>query len=175
MRTKTLTAAALALALIPTLGLAQEGPRHPMPQFDFSAADADASGGVSYPEFTAYLQAQMQERRAERLGDRADRLLAAGDADGDGALTRDELIAGAGALGDERRARMRDHGDSRGAERREMRGHGPRGMDPERMANRLFDRIDSDNDGQVSPDEAQIAQERMQERFQRRQARQSNG
>ncbi|GAB4264273.1 MAG: hypothetical protein Kow0013_11350 [Pararhodobacter sp.] len=132
MKTKTLTAVALILAALPVMGFAQAAPgRPPMPQLDFATADADGSGGISAEEWTAYARTLAQTMRAERLGARADALIAAADADGDGVLTRDELIGGMAALGDERReARAegrgmfggRMHGEWRGDRDGMMRG-----------------------------------------------------
>ncbi|WP_417587851.1 hypothetical protein [Pararhodobacter oceanensis] len=185
MSTKTpLTAAALILVAIPSLSLAQaqDGRRMAAPQFDFAAADADASGAISQEEWTAYVTAQMNERRATRLGAMADRLIAAGDADADGQLTRDEVIAGYSGLQDERRearaarAEDGDHEHRRGHRHghrgdRDQRGRGMERMDPAEGMSRAFERMDRNDDGQIDANEFSRMQERMQERMERRMER----
>ena len=204
-KTKTLTAVAVVLATIPAIGWAQQAGqmRGQAPQIDFAVADADASGGISAEEWSAYVTAQMTERRAAMIGERVDALIAAGDADGDAALNRDELIAGFTTMREERR-------EMRGHERGEMRGHGARGGDRdgarhgarggdrdgyrddarggdrdgyrgemrgddsgERM-NRFFDRVDQNDDGQISADELGEMQERMERRMNRQNNRGNN-
>lgn len=157
MNAKTLTAVALLMAALPAASFAQSAPVRPTPPtLDFAAADTDGSGGISAEEWTAYSATLHSEMRAQRIATRADALIAAGDANGDTALDRDELIAAMTAQADERReargegrGRMRammarhhggdDHGRwGRDGERREMRGerggerggmHGDRGGD----------------------------------------------
>lgn len=192
-KTKTLTAVAVVLATIPAIGWAQQAGqmRGQAPQIDFAVADADASGGISAEEWSAYVTAQMTERRAAMIGERVDALIAAGDADGDAALNRDELIAGFTTMREERR-------EMRGDRRGEMRGHGARGGDRdgyrdgarggdrdgyrgemrgddsgERM-NRFFDRVDQNDDGQISADELGEMQERMERRMNRQNNRGNN-
>ena len=139
MKTKTLTAAALILAALPALSWAQQGGmqggmqgqmqgqmRPQMPALDFATADADGSGGISAEEWTAYTQTLRDAMRAQMLGARADALIAAADANGDGSLTRDEIIAGYTALGDQRREMRGPMAEGRGPGmmRGEMRGEG---------------------------------------------------
>lgn len=134
MKTKTLTAAAVILAALPALGWAQQAqPMRPqMPAFDFAAADTDASGGISSEEWTAYTRTLRDGMRAQMLGARADALIAAADANGDGSLTRDEIIAGYTALGAQR-AEMRGQMDEgRGPGMMRGEGRGARGDDCER-------------------------------------------
>ena len=130
-KTKALTALAVVLTALPALGWAQQGTpmRQQPPVVDFARADAAASGGISAEEWSAYVTARMTERRAEMQGQRADALIAAGDADGDGTLTRDELMSGFTALGQQRREARGDgqgqgqRGDrARGEMRGDMRG-----------------------------------------------------
>jgi len=119
MKAKTLTAVALIAAFVPGLSYAQQGDgmRPQPPQIDFASADADSSGGISQQEWTTYVTAQMEARRTEMMGARADALIGAGDTDANGALTRDELITGMTALQEQRRAERGDRGEGR-------RGHG---------------------------------------------------
>lgn len=200
MKTKTLTAAALIAALVPALSYAQQGQgmRPQPPQIDFAAADSDGSGGISQQEWTSYVTAQMDARRAEMMGARADALIGAGDADANGALTRDELIAGMAALQDQRRAEHAERREARGDERGEgRRGHGRgydrddgerggrheragqrgdrgRGMDPAARAIAAFERIDDNGDGQIDAAELADMQEHVQRRIERRMERDSN-
>ncbi len=189
---KTLTAVAVVLAAIPALGWAQNAgqTRGQAPQIDFAVADADASGGISAEEWSAYVTRQMTERRAAMMGERADALIAAGDANGDAALNRDELIAGfttmreaRGEMRGEGRDGMRGHdwghdrGHGRGGDRDggrdgsrgEMRGD----MSGERMG-RFFDRVDQNDDGQISAEELGEMQERMARRMNRQNNRSNN-
>lgn len=146
MKTKSLTAIALMLAVLPVAGFAQGGPqagaaRPAMPAFDFAAADTDSSGGISLEEWTAYTTALRDTMRSERLGARADALLEAGDADGDGLLSRDELIASLGARGDEMRGQMQDRRGERGSMMgQHQRPHGSRGGDCDHDGHRGADR-----------------------------------
>lgn len=199
MKTKTLTAVALIAALVPALSYAQQGQRtRPQPpQIDFAAADIDGSGGISQQEWTSYVTAQMEARRAEMMGERADALIGAGDADANGALNRDELIAGMTALRDQRRAEHADRQETRGDERGEgRRGHGrgydrddgerggryermgrrggDRGMDPAARAISAFERVDDNSDGQIDAAELTDMQEHVQRRMERRMGRDSN-
>lgn len=149
MNTKTLTAIALLLAAVPVASFAQEAatpapstmPARPTPPvFDFAAADTDGSGGISVEEWTAYAGTLRDARRAEMTGARADALMAAADANGDGMLTRDELVTGMETLGAQMRTQfaegrgmmgerfaMRHHGDEGRGDRHEGRGEMRRG------------------------------------------------
>ena len=126
MNTKTLTAIALLIVAVPAASFAQSGPMAgPMagmtpPTLDFATADADGSGGISAEEWTAYSATLHSQMRAQMTAARADALIAAADADGNGALTRDELITGMTAMGD---ARRENRGGLMG---RMMGGHGDR-------------------------------------------------
>lgn len=122
MTKTTLTAIALILATIPVTGFAQNTTPPTMPAFDFAAADTDGSGGISAEEWTAYTAQMRATARAARVGARADALMAA-DANGDGMLSRDELMAGMMAQAD---ARQQARGDGQGAMGR--RGDEARGM-----------------------------------------------
>lgn len=182
MRTRTLTFAAVILAALPTLALAQT---RPAPVLDFAAADTDGDGAISRQEWTTYSGSLVQGMRAEGLAMRADALLAAGDSDGDGALNRDELVAALTAQAGQRGERMRGpRGDDMAQMRRQGRhthdGHGGRHGDMRRegrgpmggemrgdmrgewgadMGARGFARIDADGNGSLSPEELAQAQE----------------
>lgn len=156
--------------------------------FDFSAADADASGSLTQDEFVTYLSARGDEMRAQRGAQGAQALIAAGDADGDGLLSADELQTALASLGSNRRE-MRGHdggeGHGRGGERagRHGEGDGARAGGGQR-GQRLFGRIDRNSDGVIDTEEWSAAvahmQGRMQDRMQDRAGRgqgdaQSNG
>ncbi|GAB1381340.1 hypothetical protein MASR1M49_41860 [Pararhodobacter aggregans] len=120
MNAKTLTAVALLMAALPAASFAQSAPARPAPPtLDFAAADTDGSGGISAEEWTAYSATLHSEMRAQRIAERADALIAAGDANGDTALDRDELIAAMTAQADERREAR---GERRGPMGGMMRG-----------------------------------------------------
>ncbi|SLN23280.1 EF-hand domain-containing protein [Pseudooctadecabacter jejudonensis] len=141
------------------------GDRMSLPSFE--QLDADASGGVTQAEVAAYIEAQAQAR------------FAAADANGDGALSADEMLAQADSARAERLARRIadriEKADTNGdgllqqseiqAARADRDGHGGRrGASPERM----FERADANEDGSLSAEEFQLALERMQERGSRR-------
>lgn len=175
MTIKTMTAAALILAALPSLGLAQDRPARPVPVLDFATADANADGAISGEEWSTYSTALMQTMRAEGVGMRADALIASGDANADGLLSRDELVAGitaqmdargegwmggpegrhGGMRGEGHGRRGEGHGWGRGGEGRHhggMHGDGPMGGD------HGFSRIDNNGDGAISTDELAQAQ-----------------
>ena len=115
MNAKTLTAIVLLMAAVPAASFAQSAnmPARPTPPtLDFAAADADASGGISAEEWTAYATTLHAEMRTQMIGARADALMAAADADGNGSLTRDELVSGMTAVADQR---QQARGQGRGA------------------------------------------------------------
>ncbi|WP_323037405.1 hypothetical protein [Pararhodobacter sp.] len=195
-KTKTLTAIAVVLAAIPAISWAQQGSpmRQQPPQIDFATADADASGGISSEEWSRYVTEQMTARRAEAMGTRADALIEAGDANGDAALTRDELIAGFTALGEQRREDRGERGDrgDRG-DRAGWHGHGQghghgrwgrgdddrgRGdwgrMDRGDRSAQIFERMDQNEDGQIDAEELTQMQEHMQRRMGGRMGRNDN-
>ena len=149
----------IALSALLPLGLgaampatAQDGPGRGAEMF--AQLDADGSGTLSLEELQAG----------------PDRRFDAADANGDGALTRDEMLAhaigraeasvdrffaetdldGDGAITQAERTEARD------ARIEERRGQ---------MAERIFDRIDADGNGVISADEFAEAAERMGERF----------
>jgi hypothetical protein len=193
MRLLTLSTV-LALAAAPAFADADErtGMRGMMPAFDFEAADTAGDGVLSREEFTAYVTAQIETARDAALDRQVDAIMEAGDADGDGTLSRDELRAGLAALHSdrmERRTEWQERHAERRAERGERsergeraergerddrprgwRGHRGRmhGGDRAAMIDRMFDRIDADDDGTISAEECEAAQARWEERRERR-------
>ena len=193
MRLLTLSTAVLALAAAPVLaGPDRAGMRGMMmPAFDFTAADADGDGQVTREEFAAYATARIDAARGAMFEARAAELMEAGDTDGDGQLSIEELRAGLETV---HAARMEARGEARGdwrerrAERREDRaecrgdrgeqpgrGYGRHGMrdamDDDRRAaviERMFDRIDANDDGVINAEEFAAAEARWQERMERR-------
>lgn len=172
--TKTLTALAVILLALPVAAQTPDTARPAMPTLDFATADANGDGGITSDEWATYAAALMQGRMAEGITARADALLAAGDADADGLLSRDELVTAMTARMDEMRGeRMRGH-DGEG------RGHGwgrhhddddraeGRGARGERGMGRAFSRIDQDDNGVVSSEELAQAQAMMDRMGQRR-------
>ena len=190
MSFKTLTAAALVLGLVPGLAVAQSRMGQ-MPQIDFAAADVDGSGGLSSAEFGAALQTMMQNGRSAMIAEQADALIAAGDADGDGLLSRDELVTGMTSVAETRQANRGDRmgrggheggdqagrgqrgergerGGDRGGDRAQQgEGRGERGgrMDPEQRLTQIFSRIDANSDGEIDETELASAREAMQQRM----------
>jgi len=188
MRLLTL-ATVLALVAAPTFAATERGGmRGMMPEFDFAAADTDGDGTLTRAEFTTYVEAQMDAARDAMHERRAAAIMEAGDADGDGMLSLEELqqaLATVHAQQMERRSEWRERHAERRAERQERRAErgdraqrGHRGMrhgmhggmygDRAQMIDRMFDRIDADNSGTISAEEFAAAQARWQERAERR-------
>jgi len=133
MKTGTLTAIALIFAALPVAGFAQTAPVRPAPPvLDFATADADGSGGISPEEWTAYTATLRDGMRGQMIAARADALIAAADSDGDGVLTRDELVAGMTAMAEGRGERGEGRGYGRTGPRGPMMDHHPRGEHGER-------------------------------------------
>lgn len=182
-------ALAAALAAVPVAAAADWG-RHGaragamLQNLDFAQIDADAGGSITLAEWRAFTNARMAGRRAAMVEARVAALFE-GDADADGMLSRDELAARIGALADERRAeRGERRGDERGwthrhhgrRERGEGRDRSARmgGGDPDQAIVRVFQRIDRDGDGRISPAELDTAVARIQGRMQDRPGRSRN-
>ena len=176
-----MAASAMALALGALPASAQSGGPGAMgalPLAVFEAIDSDGDGRISLEEWAAYLEDHRAEMRNERIADRVEAIFEAGDADGDGLLSREELANALTTLRDERMAERRTwrerRSQMRGEQARQMRGHmraeGQRGRmmgymaSPEDRAERMFQRIDSDDDGFISPEELASAQERWEDR-----------
>lgn len=199
-----LIALAAALAAVPVVAAADwgrngAGPGAMLQNLDFAQIDANADGGITLEEWRAFATTRMAERRAGMVEARVAELFE-GDADGDGALSRDELTARIGALADERRAdrgeRRAERGERR-AERGERRGDGRGwghrhdghhgrgegraegrgerarmgGGDPEQALVRAFQRIDRDGDARITQAELDAAVAWMQDRMQDRRGR----
>jgi len=200
MKFATATAIILMLGAAPALASTERGAGAPMmPAFDFSAADADGSGAISRDEWTSYVSDMMEERRSAMFERRAAAMIEAGDTDGDGLLSQEELATAMETRHDAFRERMAERSEARSqtrAERRAARaegqaegtrserraerraehrgerhgrGYGPRGhrghmMTPESFAERSFDRMDTNSDGEISAEEFAAAQERWAQR-----------
>lgn len=125
MKTKYLTAFVVTLVTVPIIGFAQGAgqgmARMATPQVDFATADANSDGGITSEEWVAYAETMAVTQRSTMIGARADELIAAGDANGDSLLNRDELIAGMTALRDQRRSERGERGEGRRGDW--MRGH----------------------------------------------------
>lgn len=158
MMTRTaILAVALSLSALPVL--AQDGPppRGPFP--DFATFDADKDGKVTREEVAAARRAAIQGL----------------DANGDGVLAADEIIAFRMAR---EQARVQEqvtrlmadrdlNGDGRLSADELISGPGFDGPGlglggiPPRMIERMFVRIDADGDGAVTREELDAARERM--------------
>ena len=158
MKTTTLSAI-VAASLVGAVGLAsigpvlaaggkdhRGGPRH---GFDFEQIDANGDGKITPEEMSTAGNARF----------------AAGDTDGDGLMSQEEMVAAmiehAKIRGSERVARM--------FERRDANGDGFLSMDEMRPSEdrhaRMFDRLDADGDGAISKDEvAGMKDKRMKRR-----------
>lgn len=174
---KMMTASALALVLGALPALAQggghgagQGAQPALPSAVFDEIDSDGDGRISLEEWAAYLADHRADMRTQRIEARVEAIFEAGDADGDGLLSREELTTALTALRDERMAERQSWREMRGQMRGQMRAEGQRGRmmgrmaSPEDRAERMFQRIDSDDDGYISPEELAAAQERWEDR-----------
>lgn len=143
---KALTLGALIPLALAAPALADD---RPGPRMMFEEFDLDGNGAVTLEE--------LQSHGATRF--------AQADANGDGLLDRDEMLARAQARAETGIDRMIERADADGdgllsqdeiAEARD----GRRGPNPERM----FGRMDANDDGQLTEDEFQAAAERFMER-----------
>jgi len=129
----TMTAVILAASLTAASAAERGGAR-----FDFSTIDADNNGQITQAEITAFEAANFAQA----------------DADGDGLLSKDELLAQFEGRNSDRAAnrieRMISHLDANedGAISLEER------QSTERSA-RMFERLDSDDSGTISAEEAE--------------------
>jgi Ca2+-binding EF-hand superfamily protein len=154
-------------------------------QARFARADSNRDGFVTQDEVRVRAEArraQSQERRGERRDQRFEQL----DANNDGMISRAEFDSPRAIGGGERGERRAMRGERRGqrfAHRGGMRGgfagRGFAAMDldhdgrvalaeAQRAALQRFDRVDSNRDGTISPDERQAARAAMRERMQER-------
>jgi len=158
-RATLLTAATAALigagAALPALADRGPGDRA---RLDFEAIDADGSGSLSTAELTG----------------RATSRIAEADANGDGALDRDELVA---AMPDPRPAFARPFASDRAADRADrmlaIMGATEAGrIEIDALAGRQVDRLlavaDTDRDGEISAGEAGALRDRVADRGHRR-------
>lgn len=144
-----------ALLAAPVL-LAQPGPPSAAdfpPRSFMDRLDQDGDGLVSRDEFFA-------DEHAPGM-----RMLARADADGDGAVTREELEAAIDDIAEERRERAERHMARRFDELDE---DGDGMIMRADVLEQAFYRLDSNGDGFVSEEEAQVAQDRWQQRRGRR-------
>ena len=114
--------------------------------------DADGDGMVSRDEF------QLPERRRAGPFERA-------DADGDGAVSRDELIAEIDNSAEEREDRMREHVITRFDET-DLDGNGV--VTQAELRDSAFSRVDANDDGFVTEEEARAMHEQRRAKRDRR-------
>lgn len=121
----------------------------------FAKLDADGDGQLSAAE----LEAAAAERQKDRVSTMIERL----DTDKNGTLSEEELQA-ARDMGGKRMKRDRDgdHGRKHGGKRW---GNGKRGDDRrEARMERMFDRVDANEDGVISQEEFDAAKAQMMKR-----------
>ena len=152
---KTLTAltlAALASATLSTAVMAQDAtPSAPPAPFDFAAMDADKDGQITKAEAEAFRTAQ----------------ITAMDTDKDGKISAAELAAAHVARAS---ADLAERADNRAKHMIvDLDSDGDGALTVEEMmaggrGDKMFDRVDADNDGAISQAEADDAQAKMAER-----------
>jgi len=147
MKKTMISALALSIALGVGAGYAHgSGGMGPRALPSFEDLDRDASGGITMDDLSAFAEA----RRADPMPQiRAKLMEHAGE---DGLLSEDELRDGMAALRDDMTRRLR--GD---AER-----------DRAEMGQRMFDRVDANDDGVVDAEEYAAFTDRMAEPMEKR-------
>ena len=136
----TILMAALLSGVVMTAAAAQGAEHRERP--DFATLDINGDGGITLEE----MQAQGAARFAEA------------DTDGDGALSVAEMTAAAQARAADRAAQMLERLDDNGdglLQQSEMQPRGGAGME------RMFSRLDVDENGIISAAEFEAAKERM--------------
>jgi Ca2+-binding EF-hand superfamily protein len=190
MKTTTLTAVlALTGALAAAPGMASTERGHGrgamLQELNFAEIDANGDGAITLEEWRSFVTARAETRRAEWTQARVAALMA-GDTDGDGMLSAEELADRMQAMAAERREAMQearterrgrdgDRGWHRGrhGQHQAMGARGGRamGMEPDERIVRSFQRIDRDGDGQITEAEFDRMVGAMQERMERRAGR----
>lgn len=126
----------------------------------FEQLDGDQSGTITLEDFQTHLQTMRSGRHdqiVEKLMEQANE---------DGMLDEDALRTGLDALAEDRRAAMSGHRRSQGA--------GPRGERAE-FGQRMFERIDANDDGVIDAQEYEAFTDRMQARMTRHEDRRPSG
>lgn len=126
----------------------------------FEQLDRDQSGTITLEDFQTHLQTMRSERQdqvVEKLMEHAN---------ADGMLDADALRAGLDALAEDRRAAMSGHRRAQGASARGQRAE---------FGQRMFDRIDANDDGVVDAQEYEAFMDRMQTRMTRHEDRRQGG
>lgn len=140
---KFLTTATAALLVLSTAAFANEDIERPSRMSEgnmFERLDADGSGTVTLEEFEKAKEKLQRHGHGDKMN--PDRMIKNLDQDGDAAVSSDEW--------DKIRDKMRDG-----------RGKKP---SPEEMANRAFDRLDTNEDGVLSREEFVAGAGKMHER-----------
>lgn len=143
---KLLTTATAALLVLSTAAFAQdvqERPSHVSEGNMFERLDADGSGTVTLEEFENAKQKLQQHGRGDKMN--PGRMIRNLDQDGDNAVSSQEW----GKIRD----KMKEMKDGRGEK-----------PSPEEMANRAFDRLDTNEDGMLSREEFVAGAGKMHER-----------
>ncbi len=192
---KTPLAALVGVALVaPALAYTGPwGPHQRILEMDFATLDANRDGAVTLDEWRTAFQTLASDRFQERIEERIDALMA-GDTDGDGKLSREELRARVLALAEAHRAgaphrrgpnaEANRHRDNAAAPGRRGGEAGPppaanareaKGRSREERSTRLFQRIDRDRDGRLTSAEFEEARRVLQETAERRANRYTEG